>query len=354
MGRRRGRAAVPAACVQRAARARPASDELHFLIEDVGPGTKRLCELDAGDELLLVGPLGVGLRTAARRAGAAARRRRRRDRAARDLAGTELGRRFRGRRRWLGFRDAAHAAGAATAARRPGSRPTTAASATTASSPSCSPTQLDARRARRGLRVRAAADARGGAAAVRRARDARPARARVGHGVRVRRLLRMRRPDHARAIVRLCVDGPVLDAADARDRPRRRSGPLTLSRRVLRDRARAPDHQRLGHVRRDRRPARVRRRAARAFPVRGVRLEDGDARAAPGQPAAAAVGARRRDDQLDRAAEQGPRGLPRRGPPEARDAAGAADRQRDGLQPRGGRRARRARSRSATRSARSS
>jgi NAD(P)H-flavin reductase len=34
--------------------------ELQFLIEDVGPGTNRLCELAAGDELLLVGPLGAG------------------------------------------------------------------------------------------------------------------------------------------------------------------------------------------------------------------------------------------------------------------------------------------------------
>jgi len=34
--------------------------ELHFLIEDVGPGTKRLCELQPGDDLLLVGPLGAG------------------------------------------------------------------------------------------------------------------------------------------------------------------------------------------------------------------------------------------------------------------------------------------------------
>jgi dihydroorotate dehydrogenase electron transfer subunit len=34
--------------------------ELQFLIEDVGPGTKRLCELRQGDELLLVGPLGAG------------------------------------------------------------------------------------------------------------------------------------------------------------------------------------------------------------------------------------------------------------------------------------------------------
>jgi NAD(P)H-flavin reductase len=34
--------------------------ELHFLIEDVGPGTRRLCELEPGEELLLVGPLGNG------------------------------------------------------------------------------------------------------------------------------------------------------------------------------------------------------------------------------------------------------------------------------------------------------
>ncbi|MDQ6818199.1 MAG: hypothetical protein M3018_12455, partial [Actinomycetota bacterium] len=36
--------------------------ELDFLIEDVGPGTRRLCELRPGDGLLLVGPLGNGFR----------------------------------------------------------------------------------------------------------------------------------------------------------------------------------------------------------------------------------------------------------------------------------------------------
>jgi NAD(P)H-flavin reductase len=41
------------------------SDELHFLLEDVGPGTRRLSELQAGDELLLVGPLGIGFRAPA-------------------------------------------------------------------------------------------------------------------------------------------------------------------------------------------------------------------------------------------------------------------------------------------------
>jgi NAD(P)H-flavin reductase len=33
---------------------------LEFLLEDVGPGTQRLCELGEGDQLLLVGPLGTG------------------------------------------------------------------------------------------------------------------------------------------------------------------------------------------------------------------------------------------------------------------------------------------------------
>jgi NAD(P)H-flavin reductase len=34
--------------------------ELQFLVEDVGPGTNRLCELQPGDDLLIVGPLGRG------------------------------------------------------------------------------------------------------------------------------------------------------------------------------------------------------------------------------------------------------------------------------------------------------
>jgi dihydroorotate dehydrogenase electron transfer subunit len=38
---------------------------LDFLFEDVGPGTRRLCELRAGDGLWLLGPLGVGFRAPA-------------------------------------------------------------------------------------------------------------------------------------------------------------------------------------------------------------------------------------------------------------------------------------------------
>jgi dihydroorotate dehydrogenase electron transfer subunit len=37
-----------------------AEEEAHFLLEDVGPGTRRLCQLRAGEEVWLLGPLGVG------------------------------------------------------------------------------------------------------------------------------------------------------------------------------------------------------------------------------------------------------------------------------------------------------
>lgn len=82
--------------------------ELHFLIEDVGLGTKRLCELEPGEELLLVGPLGNGFTGP-------------RDGREPLLVGggvgiaplaiwqDELGARTRA---LLGFRDRAHAAGA--------------------------------------------------------------------------------------------------------------------------------------------------------------------------------------------------------------------------------------------------
>ncbi len=40
--------------------ARQRRGEAHFLLEDVGPGTRRLCELRAGDGLWALGPLGRG------------------------------------------------------------------------------------------------------------------------------------------------------------------------------------------------------------------------------------------------------------------------------------------------------
>lgn len=43
-------------------RASQDGNDLQFMIEDVGPGTARLCELGPGFSLSLVGPLGVGFR----------------------------------------------------------------------------------------------------------------------------------------------------------------------------------------------------------------------------------------------------------------------------------------------------
>jgi dihydroorotate dehydrogenase electron transfer subunit len=40
--------------------ARRTDSEAHFLLEDVGPGTRRLCELRAGDRLSVLAPLGRG------------------------------------------------------------------------------------------------------------------------------------------------------------------------------------------------------------------------------------------------------------------------------------------------------
>lgn len=42
--------------------ARVRAGETHYLLEDVGPGTRRLCELQAGEGLWALGPLGRGFR----------------------------------------------------------------------------------------------------------------------------------------------------------------------------------------------------------------------------------------------------------------------------------------------------
>jgi dihydroorotate dehydrogenase electron transfer subunit len=49
---------LPRACSY----ARWRDGEAHFLLEDVGPGTNRLCELRPGESLWVLGPLGVGFR----------------------------------------------------------------------------------------------------------------------------------------------------------------------------------------------------------------------------------------------------------------------------------------------------
>jgi dihydroorotate dehydrogenase electron transfer subunit len=80
---------------------------LEFLLEDVGPGTARLCELDAGDELHVLGPLGNGFAPP-------------RDGRRPVLVGGGVGiaplviwhEALGGAETLLGFRDAAHAEGA--------------------------------------------------------------------------------------------------------------------------------------------------------------------------------------------------------------------------------------------------
>jgi dihydroorotate dehydrogenase electron transfer subunit len=55
---------LPRAFSYARARRTPHALELDFLLEDVGPGTRRLAELEPGEGLALVGPLGVGFRPA--------------------------------------------------------------------------------------------------------------------------------------------------------------------------------------------------------------------------------------------------------------------------------------------------
>ncbi len=93
--------------VERAAKDKGA--ELHFMLEDVGPGTRRLCELKRGEELWVAGPFGVGFGapspgTRALLVGGGV--------GIAPLAGwqDELG---PGTTTLLGFRDAVHARGAA-------------------------------------------------------------------------------------------------------------------------------------------------------------------------------------------------------------------------------------------------
>jgi NAD(P)H-flavin reductase len=79
--------------------------ELSFLLEDVGPGTRRLCAVRAGESIWLTGPLGAGFRPGAGRP---------------VIVGGGIGiapvlmlQRDRGGRALLGFRGAGHAAAAA-------------------------------------------------------------------------------------------------------------------------------------------------------------------------------------------------------------------------------------------------
>ena len=248
---------------------------LDFLIEAVGPGTERLCALEPGEEVWVTGPLGNAFSDAAR---AHARRRR-----------GDPGRR----------RDRHRAAGAAAPplrrARRPDPRPARLPrrgplrrprrplrllrgpprqrgrprSATAATSPTCS------RRCSTGDDAASAVVYSCGPPAMLEAvrRDLRRARRRlragagVADGLRLRRLLRLRRAEAGRRLHAPLRRRP--------GRPRREIETALVGEPALMAPTRdavdlcgielgAPGHQRLRDLRRDRRPPRLRRRAARA------------------------------------------------------------------------------------------
>ena len=246
----------------------PASSDgrRHFLLEDVGPGTR--AAVRAASPGSGCGRSGRSAAASARRSAGAARdprRGRRRHRAACDPARTLLA--ASPHRALLGFRDRERARAARAAARTRSSPATTAASATAAASPSCSrgSSTHDARRG--GLRVRARRRCSRACAPAAAARGrARAARARGADGVRLRRLLRLRGAGRATGgYLRVCVDGPVIDAERARRRGASTRG-RPRERRLLRDEARAPRDQRLGHLRRARRARGLRRGLLEDFP----------------------------------------------------------------------------------------
>ena len=191
---------------------RARDDRLEFMLEAVGPGTERLCELEPGDGLHVTGPLGLGFpdppddRRALLCGGGVGT-------APLAIWQDELLARGEPAPALLGFRDADHAPGAtllhnARVATDDGSHGHHGLVTDLLAD------ELDAGAAGRRVRVRPAAHARGGAGAVRRARRPLPARARGGHGLRLRGLLRLRR-----APARRRLPAPVRRRARPRRRP---------------------------------------------------------------------------------------------------------------------------------------
>ena len=273
----------------------------------------------------------------------------------------------------LGFRSAAHAEAAGAVRGRAGAGHRRRLGG--APGARHRPAARGARRrpGRDGVRLRAAGDAGGGSGRLRRAGRAGPARARVRHGVRLRRLLRLRGPDPRR--LRPPVRGRArarrellaMPAGGSRPRPPWNVGQIQPGRshrqtpverrpaaddpagRPLRRPARGPVLNGSGTfdaiaARRAFGDALLERFPFHAFVSKTITLAPRE-----GNPPPRLWETPGRADQLDRAAQQGPRGLPRARPARAGRAAGAAGRVGDGLQPRRAGDARRARRASATR-----
>ena len=186
-----------------------------------GRARMRLCELRAGDGLWLAGPFGIGFapprdgRRPLLVGGGRRHSRRWRSGSERD-AGAAAGRAVA----LLGFRDAAHARGAGLLRAARASPPTTARSGTAGRSPTCCSRELgrDAHAEVYACGPPAMLEAVRAICAER--RRPRPARARVRHGVRLRRLLRLRRADAAPATCACastarCSTPPTSSASDA-------------------------------------------------------------------------------------------------------------------------------------------
>ena len=168
---------------------RRASGRLEFMLEAVGPGTTRLGELREGDGLWIAGPFGIGFAPP-------------RDGRRPLLVGGGVGtaplaiwQDVTNAEAFLGFRDEPHAAGASLLR---DARVSTDDGSVGHQGPVTDLllAELGNDPHDRGLLLRPARDARGRARDLRRARDPGAARARVRHGVRLRRLLRLRRADH--------------------------------------------------------------------------------------------------------------------------------------------------------------
>ena len=235
--------------------------QAHFLLEDVGPGTHRLCELRRGRASCgLLGPLGVGFAAPQDGPPGDPRRRRRRHRAAGDPPG---------RARGAGVDDDGAARLPRRRARRAAPRccearaspPTMVRPATTASSPNCSREQLD-------RDPHAARSTRAG-----RRRCSRPC-ARSAPSAPCPPSSRWSQGWPAASAPASAASCPVVAgatcgcASTARSSMRRElerveehAGSPGMSVELLWPGARASDHQRFGHVRRARRPARPSARA---------------------------------------------------------------------------------------------
>ena len=268
----------------------PRDGRLGFMLEDVGPGTAPpRASSQAGDGLWVDRPAGHRLHRAARTAAARCSRRRRRRPAAGDLAGRAARATASRHASLLGFRDGARTPRAPRCCAQRGVATDDGSLGHHGYVTDCSPPSSTADADAVVYACGPPGDARGGPRAVRGARRAGPARARVRHGLRLRRLLRLRRAAAPPAAT------PASASTGRSSTPRAaRRGPgalmavsfcgLELAHPVVNGSGTfdaIAARRAFGDALLD------------AVPVQRLRLQDDHARAARRQPAAAPVGDRR-------------------------------------------------------------